>query len=150
MVNQMISEVNFKRSLISFLEVNLSIPFFFQRVLDIPKDPVTGDPYDKWVVVSIQDLSDVTLLKRPVLFMVFTTNDVEFFKHSEIFDELYDIFRDETSSNGLKSIPFYDTSTDPFTMINGMLALYQNKSEIFVTTNNTNCRYILYNFCSGS
>jgi len=149
MASPTLSEVNFKKSLMQFFEDQaFPVKVFFDDLSDIPVDDL-GVKLDKWIIVAGILPRKVDILKTKVLFTICTTKDSEYFKQSRIYDDFTELFTDDTNTNGLRTIPFYETRTTPFVLIGGLMAMVDTTTTIFETDSKVACRGLSYDFVIG-
>ncbi len=149
MASQTLSEINFKKSLIQFFE-DQAFPHavYFEDLGDVPFD-TSGNKLDRWVIVAGLLPRKADVLKIKLLFTVCTTNDSEYFKQSLVYDDLLELFTDDTNTNGLRTVPFYETRSPPFVLIGGILGMLDATTPIFETESKIACRNVSYDFVIG-
>jgi len=120
-------DTDLKRSLKKYfldnLETTESLPLFFEELSETPS--VNGIKLLKWVVITFGrgDLGPVS--ERQVSLDVYTRNDSEGDELSSLIDTIMGYLLDEDSTNGLATIPFYDTSNIPWVVVGGIIPFLQ-------------------------
>jgi len=106
-------ESDFKNSIKKYfldnLETTESLKVFFEELEEVPLD-VSGNPYNKWVIIVFgrRDLGAVSA--QQISIDMYTREDREGDDLAALSDTIMNYIIDENSTNGLVSIPFYDTS----------------------------------------
>jgi hypothetical protein len=113
-----------KKYFLDYLETLESIPLFFEGLAEIPSDD-DGVKLLKWVVISFGrgDLGNVS--ERQITLEAFTRNDSEGDDLSSLIDTIMGYILNEDSTNGLATIPYYDTSSVPWTVVGGIMPFLQ-------------------------
>ncbi len=121
-------ETNLKNSIKKYfldsLETLESIPVFFEDLTETPSD-VNGDKLLQWVVISFGRGNLGNVSEKLVSIEAYTRNDSEGDDLSALCDVIMGYILNEDSTNGLATIPFYDTSSDPWVFVGGMMPFLQ-------------------------
>jgi hypothetical protein len=165
-----LSELHFKKSVMKFLidELNtgLGVSLFFEPLSNVPRD-VSGNLLSSWVVVSFDDRSLETVSSAFVLFDIFTRGDSEGFESSKIVDKITEVFTNDDSTNGLVSIPYYNTTEvaeevgpgevptvpptlKPWVLIGGMIPLHRRTTGAIPGKDETLIRIVSYEIKWGA
>lgn len=149
-----LSEVHFKKSVMKYLIDNLkiakSVNLFFTDIFDVPTDE-SGEKLSSWVTVNFDDRKLETMASAYVMFTIFTRKDDEGFDSSRILDKISEVFTDEDSTNGVKSIPYYDTTVAAdWAVIGGMLPIHRRTTGILPGKEGTQIRAVSYEFRWGA
>jgi len=113
-----------KKYFLDSLETLESIPLFFDRLFETPSDD-EGTKLLKWVVITFGrgDLGNVS--ERQVSIEAYTRDDSEGDNLSVLLDTIMGYILNEDSTNGLATVPYYDTSSVPWTVVGGMMSFLQ-------------------------
>lgn len=109
-----------KKYFLDTIETVSGIKIFFEWMDDTPVDDA-GVKLDKWVIFDFGD-SDLGAVSEILIFVhLFVRKDSEEYLLSRIQDTFMGYIIDEDSTNGLVSIPYYDTTASPWVQIGGIL-----------------------------
>lgn len=118
-------EVDFKNSIKKYfldsLETIEQLKIFFESLFEVPVDS-SGKKLKSWVVVSFgyRNLGNVS--EQQVSLDLYTTEDNEADDLAELVDAVMNYLIDEDSINGLKTIPYYDSS---WAVVGGIIPFIQ-------------------------
>jgi hypothetical protein len=77
-----------------------------------------------------------------ILIHCFTRHDSEDFELNKLCDSVLDEIIDESSTNGLKTISFYNTSTTPWVLIGGIMPFLGDVKNTIDARDNTKIKTI--------
>lgn len=121
-------QVNIKNSVKKYflyaLEELENLTVFFEELSETPSDD-NGDKLLKWVTILFGrgDLGHVS--EQQITISAYTRDDSEGYELSVLLDTIMGYILDEDSTNGLATIPFYDTSVVPWVFAGGMMPFLQ-------------------------
>lgn len=118
-------ENSMKKYLVDNLQEKEKIPLFFEAQDDIPVDE-NGIKLEKWGYISFGGVVLDGVNSCSVLIHLFTRNDFENTLINNLMDLVTSYILDETSTNGLCSIPYYNSRTVPWTLNGGILPFIRN------------------------
>lgn len=147
-----LSDLDFRRSVVKYLTTELTnIDLFFKPLTDAPTDN-SGNVLDKWVLVSFGERFYGAVSSQYIIFDIYARSDDEGFEISRIHDSIMDIFLDESATDGLKSIPLYDTTSDPasWVEIGGILPIHRFSSGVMPRKDQTLVRSVTFEFKWGA
>ena len=145
-----ISEVDFKRSVMKYLIDGLSgISLFFKPLNNAPRDD-TDTELSQWVVVLLGERRIDAVSSCYITFDIYSRKDDEGFEISRIVDSIVEIFIDETATNGLKSIPLYNTSGTSWVEVGGILPIHKYSSRVMPGKDQTLLKSVTYEFKWGA
>ena len=163
-----LSEIHFKKSVMKFLIDELaterSVPVFFDITTTAPRD-TSNNLLSSWVVVSFDDRKLTTLASAFMVLDIYTRKDNEGFENSRILDKITDMFTNEDSTNGLISIPYYNTTEVaalvegkptvpptfmPWVLIGGMIPLHRRTTGCWPGKDSTQVRSVSYELRWGA
>lgn len=113
-----------KKYFLDSLEVTESLSLFFDSLVETPTD-ASGVKLTKWVTISFGRSSLGSVSEAQISLEAFTRNDSEGDDLASLLDTIMGYIVDEDSTNGLVSIPYYDTSAVPWTIVGGMIPYVQ-------------------------
>ena len=127
-----------------------SVPLYFEVVNTVPRNS-SGVLLDYWVVVSFDDRKLTTLASAFLSFDIYTRKDNEGFESSRILDKISDMFTNEDSTNGLVSIPYYNTTVSgSWVLIGGMMPLHRQTTGCWPGKDETQIRSVSYELKWGA
>lgn len=163
-----LSEVHFKKSVMTYLIAGLTtsggVPLYFEPIVEIPRDS-SGNLLSSWIMVTFDDRELDTLASAIIVLDIFTRKDSEGFENSKILDKITLLFTKEDSTNGLVSIPYYDTTEVavlvngvptipptfmPWVLIGGMMPLHRRTTGTLVGKDDTLIRAVTYELKWGA
>lgn len=107
----------------------------FDRTLASPDTRELGeDAVDWWINVSFGEMGRNDLADFSIDLYVCTRQDSEGVLLSEKTDLVFSLLLDSTKTDGMKRVPFYDVSTDPWTELTAMVVQYIYDSPVFDIT----------------
>lgn len=118
-------EVDFTNSIKKYfldnLETTESLKLFFELLFEVPVDS-SGKKLKKWVVVSFgyRDLGNVS--EQQISLDLYTTEDNEADELVSLTDVVMNYIVDEDAVNGLKTIPYYNSS---WVVVGGIIPFIQ-------------------------
>ena len=121
-------EADFKNSIKKYfldsLETLEFLDVFFEELGETPSDN-DGVKLTKWVVITFgrSELGHVS--EAQISLDLYTREDSEGDDLSLLMDVVMGYIVDEESTNGLATIPYYDTSSVPWTIVGGMIPFLQ-------------------------
>jgi len=114
-------ELNFRKSLTKYLVDSLpTVNFMFDWSAADPN--IRSKTMTAWIVVDLKKFERGHLSEAWVDFYISTRQDMDSWANSQLSDTLVSIFFDETKTDGLARIPFYDGSSNPWVVIGAILA----------------------------
>lgn len=119
-----------KKLFVDGLESTEIVPYF-DRIVSNP----TKDAPNKWINVMIENPNPAHVSEATMTVFCFSKEDHEGDELAQIRDEIIRLFYP-------KFIDLYDTSTDPWTKIGGMLVVVNDQSGTIFTQNNSKMLYI--------
>lgn len=124
-ISSVTKEVDFKNSIKKYfldsLETIEGIPLYFEALFEVPLDS-HGVKLKQWVVISLGYRELGTVSEQQISIEVFTTSDSEGDDLSALVDIIMNYLIDESAINGLKMIPYYDSS---WTIVGGIIPFIQ-------------------------
>lgn len=120
-------ESDFKNSIKKYfldnLETTESLRLFFEELSEVPLNG-SGVKESAWVIISFgrRDLGCVS--EQQISIDMYTLNDKEGDDLAVLYDKVMNYIVDEDSTNGLHTIPFYDTS-GVWTQVGGIMPYLQ-------------------------
>ena len=120
-------ESDFKRSIKKYfldnLETTEGLKLFFETLEETPLNG-SGAPYTKWVIIDFgrRDLGPVS--EQYISIDIYTRNDKEGDTLAKLVDTVMDYIIDEDATNGLVTIPYYDT-TGVWSVVGGIIPYLQ-------------------------
>jgi hypothetical protein len=134
---------NFVNSIKSyFIGALTSVDCFFEWLDFIPKNATTGAKLDKWIIFEFGDMEIGPVCECRILIHCFTRHDSEDFELNKLCDSVLDEIIDESSTNGLKTISFYNTSTTPWVLIGGIMPFLGDVKNTIDARDNTKIKTI--------
>jgi len=121
-------ESDFKNSIKKYfldsLETIEGIPTFFEFLDATPCDS-SGNKLRKWVIVSFGNCVFGNVSEGQISVEAYTRKDSEADDLVVLLDTIRNYIIDENSINGLHTIPYYNTSVTPWTIVGGMIPFLQ-------------------------
>lgn len=128
MIDPVSKETNIKNSIKKYfldsLETLESIPLFFESLSETPSDS-NGEKLTQWIIILFGRGDFGNVSEKQISIGVYTRNDSEGDDLSILCDIVMGYLMNEDSTNGLSTIPFYDTSPDPWVVVGGMIPFLQ-------------------------
>jgi len=129
-LNPTVREVDFIKSIKKYfldnLETTSSIKVFFEELLETPQVASTGVKYTEWVIITFGTRNLGPVSEQRLVLNLYTRNDKEGDNLAALEDLVMNYLLDEGSTNGLKTIPYYDTSVPAaWTIVGGILPFLQ-------------------------
>lgn len=136
-----LKEVNIKRSIRKFFidEFDLSPPtqhVYFDFLYDVPKDS-QGNKLTDWIIIYLEDKNLDTVADLTVSITMFTRNDKEGDRLSELVDVIHATLRDENTNTGNRHIPLYDTEASPWTVVGNIVPIRVREGETDIMPDKT-------------
>ena len=122
-------EVDFTNSIKKYfldnLETTENLKVYFQSLFEVPVDS-SGKKLEKWIVVSYgyRNLGNVS--EQQISLDLYTTEDNESDKLVALNDTVMNYIIDEDAVNGLKTIPYYNSS---WVIVGGIIPFVQPSLE---------------------
>jgi len=117
-------EVDFKRSIKKYFIDNLvtteELFVSFDMLYDVPLDG-SGNKRNSWIVFSFENKNLGTVSEQLIRVDLFTRKDAEGDNLSALLDVFLSYIYNELSTNGYHSIPYYDTSSSPWSLVGGIV-----------------------------
>lgn len=137
---------NFVNSIKSyFIEELTPVDCFFEWLDFVPKHATTKAKLDKWIIFEFGDMDLGPVSECRILIHCFTRKDNEDFELNKLCDTVLDKIIDEDSTNGLKTIPFYNTSPTPWVLIGGIIPFLDDIKNTVDARDNTKIKTIPIN-----
>lgn len=122
-------EVDFKNSIKKYfldnLETTQSLPLYFEQLFEVPLDS-NGIKLKQWVIVSFGYRNLGPVSEQQVSLDLYTTSDNEADDLAALMDIVISYIIDEDSGNGLKTIPYYNSSWE---IVGGIIPFLQPTLE---------------------
>lgn len=123
-----VRQADFKSSIKAYfldnLETTEGIKIFFEELESQPLD-ASGQPLDAWIIVEFGDRTLGPVSEQQISLILFTRNDREGDDLAAMEDKVMNYIVDETSPNGLHTIPYYDASGTPWVLVGGIIPFPQ-------------------------
>lgn len=135
-MNPLSYETNARGSLKKFLVDSIGDAHItFDRTLSYPDTRERGeDAVTWWVNVVFGEMGRDALADFSIDLYVCTRQDAEGVLLSEKSDLIFSLLTDSSKTDGMKRIPFYDVSSDPWTELTAMVVQYIYDSPVFDIT----------------
>jgi len=109
-----------KKYFVDSLVTGESKELYFKYLKDVPLDG-NGAKLASWIIINFGEMELGSVASCPIEINLFTRNDLEGDDLAALFDVLMSYIVDENSINGLKTIPFYNTTELPWTLVGGII-----------------------------
>ncbi len=128
MISPVSRKVDLKKSIKKYfldsLETIESVPLFFESLSETPLDDL-GEKLSQWVIISFRQGNLGNVSEQMISIGIYTRNDSEGDDLAALNDLVMGYLLDEESTNGLVTIPFYDTSADVWVVVGGIIPFLQ-------------------------